>query len=126
MAVNFNSAPYTTAGQVLTSTSNGTSWTYATPQTNFTNSNGTAVMSIPYGEDKIVVEEKATLDVKGTVVINGVNLEERLSVIEQVLNIPTRDVIMETKYPKLAKLYQQYMHELEKYRTWDRIKGESK
>jgi hypothetical protein len=30
---------------------------------------------------------------------------------------------MEAKYPKLAELYKQYMHELEKYKTWERIKG---
>ena len=90
---------------------------------NFNSSNGTAVMTMPYGEDKIVLEEKATLEVKGNVVINGVDLEERLSTIETVLQIPTRDATMEAKYPKLAELYKQYMHELEKYRTWDRIKG---
>lgn len=82
-------------------------------------------MTIPHGEEKIVLEETATLDVRGTVSINGVDLEKRLTVIEQVLNIPTRDVTMEAKYPKLAELYQQYMHELEKYRTWDRVKGDS-
>ena len=81
-------------------------------------------MSIPYGEDKIVLEEKAALEVKGNVVINGVDLEERLNTIEKVLQIPTRDVIMEEKHPKLAELYKQYMHELEKYKTWDRIKGD--
>jgi hypothetical protein len=81
-------------------------------------------MTIPAGEDKIIVTEKATLDVQGTVKINGVDLEERLTTIEQVLQIPTRDVTMEAKYPKLADLYKQYMHELEKYKTWDRIKGD--
>jgi hypothetical protein len=54
--------------------------------------------------------------------MNGVNLEKRLSTIEQVLNIPTRDATMEEKYPKLKKIYEEYITELEKYKTWDNIK----
>ena len=123
------------SGQFLTSASNGTSvanpswanWatTSAAVNTNFSSTNGTAIMTIPFGEDKIRVEEHATLEIKGNVVINGMNLDERLKTIEQVLCIPQRDVTMETKHPKLKQLYEQYMHELEKYKTWDRIKGDS-
>jgi hypothetical protein len=113
--------PYN-SGTLLTSTVNGSSW--VSPNTNFTSSNGTSVMTMPYGEDKIIVSEKAALEVKGKLVMNGIDLEERLNTIEQVLQIPTRDATMEAKYPKLAELYKQYMHELEKYKTWERIKGE--
>lgn len=81
-------------------------------------------MSIPHGEDKIVVEEKAALEVKGKLKLNGVDLEERLKTIETLLQIPTRDVTMEAKHPKLKALYEEYMHELEKYKTWHRIKGD--
>ena len=95
-----------TAGQFLTSGSNGTSWSN-------TNDNVLKVNQNP-----------ASLDVKGKVVINGKDLEERLNTIEKVLQIPERDVILEKKHPKLKKLYDQYIHELEKYRTWNRIKGE--
>ena len=103
---------------------NNTTYTYATPNTNFYSSNQKPIMTIPHGEEKMVLEKSATLEVKGNVVVNGVDLEERLSTIEKVLQIPTRDVTMEAKYPKLAELYTQYMHELEKYRTWDRVKGD--
>ncbi len=124
-----NNVPYTytsvTSGSTL-SYANGTTATWAQPNSNFTNSNGTPVMTIPYGEDKIIIEEKAALEVKGKLKINGVDLEERLSTIEQVLQIPTRDVTMENKYPKLAELYKKYMHELEKYKTFERIKGDEK
>ena len=110
------------SGQIYTTTgSNGASW--VTPNTTFNNGHGNTLMSIPYGEDKIVLDERATLDVKGNVKINGVDLEERLKTIETLLHIPTRDVTMETKHPKLKQIYEQYMHELEKYKTWDRIKG---
>jgi hypothetical protein len=107
------------------SVSNGTAATWVTPNNSTTfNDNGTAVMSIPHGEKTIQIEPKATLDVKGNLVLNGVDLEERLSTIETVLQIPTRDATMEAKHPKLAKLYKEYMKELEKYKTWDRIKGD--
>ena len=39
-----------TTGQFLTSVSNGTSWT--TPSTQFANSNGKAIMTMPAGKDE--------------------------------------------------------------------------
>jgi len=99
----------TTAGQFLTSGSNGTSWT---------NTTGIA--------DSVMVARNnpAELEVKGRMVINGRDLEERLNTIETVLQIPERDVILEKKHPKLKKLYEEYIHALAKYRTWEAIKGE--
>jgi hypothetical protein len=64
------------------------------------------------------------LEVKGRMVINGRDLEERLKTIEQVLTIPERDVILEKKHPKLKKLYDEYIHALAKYRTFEAIKGD--
>lgn len=107
----------------VTSAAGTYSTTWTPPTQNFISNNGSPLMTVPYNEEKIVLEKAATLEVKGTVVINGIDLEERLKTIEKVLQIPERDVIMEAKYPKLANLYQQYMHELERYKTWDRIKG---
>lgn len=65
-----------------------------------------------------------SLEVKGNVVINGRDLEERLDTIEKVLQIPERDVKLEAKHPKLKELYDEYIHALGKYRTWEAIKGE--
>jgi hypothetical protein len=98
-----------------------TSWTQ--PNAHFQNSNGDTLMTIPHGQKSIVLEEKATLEVNGTIKMNGELLHERLERIEKVLHIPVRDVTMEEKHPKLKKLFEEYMHELEKYRTWDRLKG---
>jgi hypothetical protein len=81
-------------------------------------------MTIPPSGDKVVIEEKATLEVKGTVKINGIDLEERLKTIERVLAIPERDATMEAKYPSLKKKFDEYINALEKYRTFERIKGE--
>lgn len=112
-------------GQVLTAGINGTSYTSAWTNTQSKFNDGNSpVMTIPHGSKTVILEEKATLEVKGIVKINGINLEERLNTIEKVLNIPTRDAIMESKYPKLANLYKQYMQELEKYKTFERLKGD--
>jgi hypothetical protein len=107
---------------VGTSTNYTTNW--ATPNTTFNGGNGQPVMTMPPGESTIQIEKEATLDVKGNLVINGVDLEKRLRTIEKVLAIPDRDVILEEKHPKLKELYEEYINALEKYRTWERIKGE--
>jgi len=111
-----------TAGQFLTTVSNGTSWT--SPSTHFNNSNGKPIMTVPNGTDEIVLEKDATLTVKGKVVINDRDLEERLDTIEKVLRIPERDVKLEKKHPKLKKLHDEYIKELSKYRMWNAIKGD--
>jgi hypothetical protein len=111
-------------GQVLTTAGfNGTT-SWGSPNTNFNSTNHKAIMTIPHGEEKVVLEKGAALEVKGNVVINGVDLEERLSTIEKVLQIPERDVKLEAKHPKLKEMYDAYIHALGKYRTWEAIKGE--
>ena len=98
----------TTAGQFLTSGSNGTSWSHN---------------NIP---DNVLTAKSnpASLEVKGKMIINGVDLEERLNTIEKVLSIPERDVRIEEKHPKLKKLYNEYIAALGKYRTFEAIKGD--
>jgi hypothetical protein len=95
------------SGQFLTTGSNGTSWT--------TN---------PYDTVLTAKNSPPELEVKGRVVINGLDLEERLNTIERVLTIPERDVKLEKKHPKLKKLYDDYINALGKYRTFEAIKGE--
>ena len=110
----------------VSGTSSATTYTtsWAQPNTNFNNSNGKTLMHIPHDGNEIVLEKAATLEVKGNIVMNGVDLDERLKTIEKVLQIPTRDVTMEAKHPKLKELYEAYMNELDKYKTWHRIKGD--
>ena len=98
--------PNTSAGQFLTSGANGTSWS---------NSNDTVLK---------VTQSPPELEVKGRLVLNGQDLEERLNTIEKVLQIPERDVILEKKHPKLKKLYDEYIAALGKYRTFESIKGD--
>jgi hypothetical protein len=102
----------TTAGQFLTSTgSNGTTWTTGT----INNNPALTVKGTNPPE----------LEVKGRMVINGRDLEERLDTIEKVLQIPERDVKLEKKHPKLKKLYDEYINELSKYKMWHSIKGDN-
>lgn len=101
-------------------TGNTANW--ATPNAHFHNGQGQSVMTIPHGENKVVLEDKAELEVKGRVRINGEYLDERLERIETLLHIPSRDTTMEDKYPKLKELWEAYNRELAKYKTWDRMK----
>lgn len=97
-----------TSGQFLTSGLNGTSWSHNNIPDNVLTAKG----------------NPASLEVKGKMVINGRDLEERLDTIEKVLRIPERDVKLEKKHPKLKKLYNEYIHALAKYRTFEAIKGD--
>jgi hypothetical protein len=103
----------TTSGQFLTSGSNGTTWATGTNSIN-TNPALTVKGTNP-----------PELEVKGRMVINGRDLEERLDTIEKVLQIPERDVKLEKKHPKLKKLYDEYINELSKYKMWHSIKGDN-
>jgi hypothetical protein len=98
-------------GSYLTSTGTNTVWT-------------TGTSSIPNETIKINQTNPPTIEVKGNMVINGVDLEERLKTIEKVLQIPERDVKLEKKHPKLKKLYDDYINALGKYRTFEAIKGD--
>jgi len=101
-------------GGYITSTGTNTVWT-----------TGTSVAN-PYDAALTISQSNPpTLDVKGNLVINGRDLEERLNTIEKVLNIPERDVKLETKHPKLKELYDQYINALGKYRTFEAIKGDN-
>jgi hypothetical protein len=100
-----------TAGQFLTSGSNGTNWATTSPNYNI----GDGIMKVS--------GDPATLEVKGRMVINGQDLEERLKTIEKVLAIPERDVTLEAKYPSLKKKFDDYINALEKYKTFERVKG---
>lgn len=93
---------------------------------NITVSNGGTFSNWASSINPIMVVEQGTntLEVKGNVVINGKDLEERLDVIEKVLMIPERDAKLESKYPKLKSLYEEYIKELSKARMWETLKGD--
>lgn len=127
MSVSYKIATSTASSSSVVLT-NGTTTTLPWVNTttgSFSIPNNNPILTIPHGENKVVLDKEAALEVKGKLRLNGIDLEERLQTIETVLNIPTRDAIIENKYPKLAEIHKQYMKELEKYKTWERIKGEN-
>lgn len=114
MAYTFNPVN-STGNQILTTSgSNGTSWS----------NSWVASTTVPHEALKISQTNPPTLEVKGNMVINGRDLEERLNTIEKVLMIPPRDAILEAKYPSLKKKYDEYIKALEKYSMWEHIKGD--
>lgn len=84
--------------------------------TSFVNSSGKEVMKIPAGDE-------ATVQITGKIKWNGEDLQDRLERIENLLHIPSRDIIMEEKYQKLKRLWDEYHTALEEYKTWERLKG---
>lgn len=72
-------------------------------------------------QPSLVVTGQAVFE-KKVILSNGQDLEERLELIEQRLNIPTRDVKLEDKYERLRELAEQYKEELERCRTWEALK----
>ena len=113
-----------TNATITTSSGINGSW-ITSPSSNFTSTNNKAILTIPSGDEKVILEKDAALEVKGKVVINGINLEERLKTIEYVLGLPERDATIEAKYPSLKKKYDEYVKALAKYRTFEALKGES-
>ena len=132
-SIGYGAIPPLTASQVFTintgagsggsaSTFGGAGQIYTT---NGTGASNWATTSSPLDTViKISQTNPPELEIKGRMVINGVDLEERLSTIERVLRIPERDVKLEKKHPKLKKLYDDYINALGKYRTFEAIKGE--
>jgi len=116
------SAPlnWTTQNTVL---GGGTLGTMAGSNGTYTITNTTGYQISP---TLIVNNDPASLDVKGKIIHNGRDLEERLRTIEKVLMIPERDVALENSYPLLKKKYEDYIETLSKYRMWQSIKGEEK
>jgi hypothetical protein len=112
-ATTFTTSASGTSGQIYTTTGTGTAnWNWVAPSNPID-----TVM-------KINQTNPPTIEVKGSMVINGRDLEERLNTIEKVLQIPERDVKLEKKHPKLKKLYNDYINALGKYRTFEAIKGD--
>lgn len=71
--------------------------------------------------DLIFTTSQSDLEVNGSLIINGRNLEERLKTIETLLGIPERNLELEHKHPKLKQLYEEYMKELAKYKMWEQL-----
>lgn len=97
------------------------------PNSTLSTASISATFSNPNYQDVVVISNANTsepaLEVKGKIKMkNGDFLDDRLERIEALLNIPSRDVLMEEKYPRLKRLWEEYYQELEKCKTWDKLK----
>ena len=121
-APGYGAIPPLTVGHVYTTNNTGSAGQFLTS----TGLNGTSWANTTNIADNVLVARNnpAELEVKGRMVLNGRDLEERLTTIEKVLQIPERDVKLEKKHPKLKKLYDEYIKELSKYRMWESLKGD--
>ena len=63
-----------------------------------------------------------TLKVDGTLEVKGRDVLKELDEMRDALLLLKRDVDMETKYPKLKELKDEYERALEKYKTFEAIK----
>ena len=115
---------YTTNNTNISPNITLTSATTTSGQIYTTNGTGGLTWANPNDNVMIVKNAPASLEVKGRMILNGLDIEERLKTIEKVLTIPERDVKLEKKHPKLKKMHDDYIKELSKYRMWESIKGD--
>lgn len=62
-------------------------------------------------------------ELNGTVMLNGENLEDRLARIEELLHITSRNIELENKYPKLKKIWEEYINKVDQYKLWETLKN---
>jgi len=62
------------------------------------------------------------LKVEGTLEVNGRDVMKELDEIRDALLLLKRDVDMESKYPRLKELKDEYERALEKYKTFEVLK----
>lgn len=91
-----------------------TSISSASLYNNMTISDTTTLMSMNNADKKVKVT--ATLEV------NGRDVMQELDEMRDALMLLKRDVDMESKYPRLKEIKDMYEQELEKYKTFERLK----
>jgi hypothetical protein len=75
-----------------------------------------------YSDITIADNTKTTLKVDGTIEVQGRDLLKELDEMRDALLLLKRDVDMESKYPRLRELKDEYERALEKYKTFEALK----
>ena len=75
-----------------------------------------------FNADTSSVSISGTLSVSGDISANGESILTRIERIEQLVNIPTRNIDLENQYPRLKEIWEMYNRELEKYTNWEKLK----
>jgi hypothetical protein len=84
----------------------------------------TSYTSTGYGDASIIVSggKDRTVSISAALTVNGRDVMREIDEMRDALMLLKRDVDMESKYPRLKELKDQYEQEMEKYRTFERLK----
>lgn len=87
-------------------------------------SNASAITAVtPAGNSILNINGNTNkVEVKTALEVNGRDILKELDEMRDALLLLKRDIDMEAKYPRLKELKDQYEAELEKYRTFERLK----
>lgn len=94
-------------------------YSFTTLPSSLLNGNGLSITGQP-ADAMFHVKGRAVFE-KEIILSNGQDLTERLEAIEQRLDMPSRNVILEAKYERLRELANLYREELERCRTWEAL-----
>ena len=77
-----------------------------------------------FADNAIIIEggTNGSMKVDVPLIVNGRDVMKELDEMRDALLLLKRDVDMESKYPRLKELKDEYEKALEKYKTFDRIK----
>ena len=90
---------------------------------NFTSS--TISTTTRLGDSKVTIDGSAngSMRVDVPLLVNGRDVMKEIDEMRDALLLLKRDVDMEAKYPRLKELKDAYERQLEKYKTFDTLKG---
>jgi hypothetical protein len=78
---------------------------------------------ITYRSSPVVIDGSGNkVTINAPLVVNGRDILGEIDDMRDVLLLLRRDIDMEYKYPRLKELKDEYERELEKYRTFERLK----
>lgn len=101
---------------------NYTNYTTNAPIYNNITSGSISSTSIADAKIRIDGGENGIMRVDVPLVVNGRDVMKELDEMRDALLLLKRDVDMESKYPRLRELKDEYEHALEKYKTFEAIK----
>jgi hypothetical protein len=103
---------------------NPNNYTYASGSITTTNTGIGAISSTSIADAKITIDggENGSMRVDVPLLVNGRDVMKEIDEMRDALLLLKRDVDMESKYPKLKKIKDEYEAALSKYKTFDAIK----
>ena len=110
--------------ELKTMSNNGYTYEYVyNPSGNAFNS-GSTISTTSIADAKIHIDGGAngSMRVDVPLVVDGRDVMKELDEMRDALLLLKRDVDMESKYPKLRELKDEYEAQLEKYKTWEALK----